>query len=222
MVEELRRDGLVEGHRVEDAVLSVPREEFVPGKYRSRAYRRCPFEIPGEEATISAPGTYAIFYEALDLEEGDLFLEVGSGSGYGAALAKEIVGPDGEVTTVELDPETYEFARDNLEPYDVEIVRGDGREGHEEMAPFDAIAVTAAVEEVPKPLLDQLGPGGKLVAPIKEKRGREKPFLPGTRNEGPRRLPARFGRQELVLHEKTGSGVHREGLTDVVYVDLRG
>lgn len=104
-VKELEARGFLRSPRLKAAMLKVPREEFIPPPYRDYAYLEVPLPLPGE-ATISCPHSYPLFYEALELGPGHRFLEVGTGSGYGAALACEVVGPAGLVVTVEIDPET--------------------------------------------------------------------------------------------------------------------
>ena len=123
---------------------------------------------PGE-ATISCPPSYPLSYEALQLDLGQRFLEVGSGSGYGAALASEVVGPGGLVVTLEIDFETFAFARDNLQRLgyqQVLAINGDGSQGYSPLAPYDRICFTAAAPEVPPPLLGQLAAGGRLIGPV--------------------------------------------------------
>jgi len=149
-------------------MLKVPREAFIPDLYRDYAYLEVPLPLPGE-ATISCPHSYPLFYEALGLDAGHRFLEVGAGSGYGAALAREVVGEAGLVVTMEIDPETFAFARDNLKAlgYDrVEVVLGDGSLGYPPRAPYDRICFTAAAPAVPPPLLAQLAPGGRVIGPV--------------------------------------------------------
>ena len=110
-----------------------------------------------------------IQYEPLGLDEGHSFLEVGLGSGYGAALSREIVGPGGLVVSIEIDSATYEFARTNLDQagyHDIITVQQDGGLGVPEKGPYDRICLTAACTEVPPPLFQQLKDGGKLIAPI--------------------------------------------------------
>jgi len=127
--------------------------------------------LPGEEATISCPHSYPLFYEPLGLDGGHKFLEVGLGSGYGTVLAKEIVGPDGLVVSIEIDPLTFEFARSNLENAgysDIVLVKGDGGLGYPAMSPYDRICITAACIEIPPPLINQLATGGRLIAPLIE------------------------------------------------------
>lgn len=111
--EDLEARGFLRSPLLKAAMLKVPREDFIPPLYRDYAYLEVPLPLPGE-ATISCPHSYPLFYEALELDAGHHFLEVGAGSGYGAALAWEVVGEAGLVVTMELDPETYAFARDNL------------------------------------------------------------------------------------------------------------
>lgn len=106
----LIRKGLLKSHLVIEAMMKVPREDFIPKLYRDYAYMEVPLPIPGRNATISCPHSYPLFYEALSLSKGDKFLEVGAGSGYGAALACKIVRSKGSVVTVEKDSETYRFA----------------------------------------------------------------------------------------------------------------
>jgi len=167
-VKELEARGLLSSPRLKAAMLKVPREAFIPDLYRDYAYLEVPLPLPGE-ATISCPHSYPLFYEALGLDAGHRFLEVGAGSGYGAALAWEVVGEEGLVVTVEIDPETFAFARRNLEALGygrVEVVLGDGSLGYPPRAPFERICFTAAAPAVPPPLLAQLAPGGRLIGPV--------------------------------------------------------
>ena len=97
-VAQLVRRGLLRSEPLRRAMLRVPREEFVPPAYRDHAYEEVPLPLPGRAASISCPHSYPLFYEALGLEAGHRFLEIGTGSGYGAALAREVVGPDPAMT----------------------------------------------------------------------------------------------------------------------------
>ncbi|MGD9076887.1 MAG: protein-L-isoaspartate O-methyltransferase [Desulfobacteraceae bacterium] len=201
-VKALKTHGYLVSKPIEDAMLRVRREDFVPGPYRDYAYEEVPLPLPGEEATISCPHSYPLFYEPLGLDKGHRFLEVGLGSGYGTALAKEIVGADGLVVAIEIDHLTFQFARDNLEKAgyeDIVLVEGDGGMGHPKMSPYDKICVTAACESVPSPLIEQLSEGGRLIAPVVEK-----------------------GIQNLVLLEKSGKAVKEKRICEVLYVSLRG
>lgn len=200
-VEELVARGLVESAVIRDALLAVPREAFIPREYRDYAYEEVPLPLPGRRSTISCPHSYPLFYEPLGLGPGHRFLEVGLGSGYGAAVAREVVGDGGLVVSVEIDPATYEFARGNLEEagyHDLVLVNADGSRGHAPEAPYDRIAVTAACPEIPDALREQLGEGGRLVAPV-----------------------ASGDAQDLVLLAKTDEGSRREILAEVLYVPLR-
>lgn len=170
MVQRYRAQGYIKTEKMAEAMLKVPRELFVEPEYMEYAYIEQPLPIPGDGGqTISAPYMYPIFYEALELQEGNRVLEVGAGSGYGAALAREIVGPRGLVVTIEINPTTYRFAQENLKRTgyeDIIVILGDGSMGYPEMAPYDAICVTAACPDIPKPLIDQLNSPGRLIAPV--------------------------------------------------------
>jgi len=198
----LAAEGLLKSERLRRALLKIPREDFVPREYRDHVYEEVPLPLPGYSATISCPHSYPLFYEPLGLDRGHRFLEIGTGSGYGAAVAREVVGAKGLVVTVEIDPLTLEFARRNLERAgyrDIVLVLGDGGLGYAALAPYDRIAVTAACPDIPPPLLSQLKVGGRLAAPV-----------------------LRHGRQDLVLVTKTEAAMVRETLCEVLYVNLRG
>lgn len=205
-VEKVRwliREGFLKSGRIIKAMLKVPREEFIPEVYRDYTYHEIPLPLPGSDSTISCPHSYPLFYEALELAENDRFLEVGAGSGYGAALAREIVGENGRVTTVEIDRETYEFALTNLRRSgykDVLVVHADGSLGYDKEAPYDKMCVTAACPRIPEPLIGQLGRPGKLVAPVGYSYS-----------------------QDLILLEKSRKGSVRTGTVEkVLYVLLKG
>lgn len=198
----LLAQGYLRSARIRDAMLRVPRENFLPAMYRDYAYLEVPLPLPGEQATISCPHSYPLFFEPLGLDEGQRVLEVGLGSGYGAALAREIVGRGGLVVSVEIDPLTYAFAKTNLERAgypDITLVLGDGGLGYPALAPYDRICMTAACGRIPPPLLEQLAIGGKLIAPVEE-----------------------GGVQDLVLIEKHERRLTRKVICEVVYVPLRG
>jgi protein-L-isoaspartate(D-aspartate) O-methyltransferase len=114
-VAELTRRGLLRSGRLRDAMRRVRREEFVLPAWRDYAYAEVPLPLPGRSASISCPHSYPLFYEALGLDHGHRFLEIGLGSGYGAALAREVVGPAGLVVSVEIDPATLAFAAASLD-----------------------------------------------------------------------------------------------------------
>lgn len=168
MVRTLSRRGYLKDSEIEEAFRRVPREEFVPERSREEAYADHPLPI-GEGQTISAPSMIAIMLEVLEVREGDKVLEVGTGSGYNAALLAELAGTEGKVYSMERIESVAENGRRNLERtgYDqVEVIVGDGTKGYSEEGPWDRILVTACAPEVPDPLVDQLKVGGKLAAPV--------------------------------------------------------
>jgi protein-L-isoaspartate(D-aspartate) O-methyltransferase len=152
--------------RVLAAMRAVPRHSFVPTQWLGDAYADHPLPI-GHGQTISQPSLVAMMTELLQLDEGDRVLEIGTGSGYQAAILRELTP---EVYSVEIIPELAGIARvvlDRLGYGDVRIDRRDGYFGWEEQAPYDAIIVTAAPDHLPPPLVAQLDPdGGRLVIPI--------------------------------------------------------
>jgi len=167
---ERLREELNLSERVYNAIKKVPRHLFVPERYRSEAYVDTPLPI-GYGQTISAPHMVAIMCELLDIKEGEKILEVGTGCGYHAAVTAELVGSKGMVVSIERIPELAEIAKKNLSAlsYDnVLVLVGDGSLGYPEEAPYDKIYVTASAPDVPRPLIDQLRVGGKMVIPIGE------------------------------------------------------
>lgn len=149
-----------------EAMQAVPRHSFVPTSQLSRAYNDHPLPI-GYGQTISQPSLVAMMTELLNLEQGDRVLEVGTGSGYQAAVLRELTD---EVYTVEIIPELASIARavlDGLGYDDIQLDRRDGYFGWAAHAPYDAIIVTAAPDHLPPYLVDQLNPdGGRMVIPI--------------------------------------------------------
>jgi protein-L-isoaspartate(D-aspartate) O-methyltransferase len=167
MVRETIAEKVQDG-RVLDAMRKVPRHEFVPEPYRKQAYEDRALPI-GHKQTISAPYLVAIMTEVAKLKPQDRVLEIGTGSGYGAAVLSELAA---EVYTIEiLEPLAKEAERtlDRLGYRNVHVRHGDGYRGWPEAAPFDAIVVTAAPPTVPQPLKDQLKVGGRLVLPVGER-----------------------------------------------------
>lgn len=165
LVDQLRRVGITD-RRVLDAFAAVDRADFLPGSMREHAYEDRPQPIGGGQ-TISQPQIVAVMAEALELGPGDRVLDVGTGSGYAAAILAELAG---EVFTIERRPELAAEARRRLaaepRPAPVHVRIGDGSLGWPDAAPFDAILVSAAGPRLPAPLLEQLAPGGRLVMPV--------------------------------------------------------
>jgi protein-L-isoaspartate(D-aspartate) O-methyltransferase len=165
MVERQLRARGIEDERVLAAMGEVPREEFVPVPLRDRAYSDSALPIE-EEQTISQPWIVAAICQALELDGSELVLEVGTGSGYSAAVLSRLAP---HVVTIERHEALYRAAREMMIVVDaknVEPALGDGSLGFPERAPFDAIACHATAPGPPKALLDQLADGGRLVVPL--------------------------------------------------------
>jgi protein-L-isoaspartate(D-aspartate) O-methyltransferase len=165
MVEgQLRKRG-IRDERVLDAMLRIPRHKFIAEQYRDQAYEDHPVPI-GEGQTISQPYMVALMIEALQLKPADHALEVGSGSGYVTALLAELTA---QVFSVERHAVLVTESRrvlDSLGYKNAQVFLCDGSQGLSKYAPYDAIVVSAAAVEVPRPLLEQLAEGGRMVIPI--------------------------------------------------------
>lgn len=150
------------------ALVDVPRERFVRPADAGRADEDTPLALDDEGlATISAPHAYLLSFRLLDLRRGDRLAELGSGSGYGAALASHIVGPEGSVVTTEIDPRLAAWAARTLAPIEnVRVVEGDAVEMPEALRGAQKVVVTFAVTDVPRAWTDALPDGGVLVAPV--------------------------------------------------------
>ncbi len=202
LVDSLVRRGVISSAGVEAAFRRVHREDFLPERMRPNAYVDSPLPI-GDGQTISAPHMVAIMAESLDLEPGQRVLEVGAGSGYHAAIIAEVVGAEGHVFTVERISSLAEFAEANLARAGyagrVTVVCGDGSNGLPEHAPYDRIFVACAAPQVPRPLVEQLADGGRMLVPV------------GGRSY-----------QELIKVERRGREVTRRNLGGCVFVPLIG
>ncbi|HEV8600104.1 MAG TPA: protein-L-isoaspartate(D-aspartate) O-methyltransferase [Gemmatimonadales bacterium] len=197
LVEALRDKG-IQDLRVLHAIATVPRHRFVPDAMRHRAYEDVPLPI-GLGQTISQPYVHARSLELLRLSGNDRVLEVGAGSGYQTALLAELAGT---VLAVERVPELAQAARAALEDVGVKnatVVVGDGTLGWRAYAPFDAIVVSAASPSIPKPLIEQLSDGGRMVIPLGDQES-----------------------QVLTLVEKTGEQIRTSTATGVRFVPLLG
>ncbi|MFB0526195.1 MAG: protein-L-isoaspartate(D-aspartate) O-methyltransferase [bacterium] len=164
VVEQIEERG-IKDKRVLEAMEKVPRHEFVPEEYRAFAYEDSPLPI-GEGQTISQPYIVALMTECLNLEGDEKVLEVGTGSGYQAAILSEL---SKEVYTIEILEPLAERAGELLKKLgygNVKVKCGDGYLGWEEYAPFDGIVVTCAPDHIPQPLIDQLAEDGRMVIPL--------------------------------------------------------
>ena len=185
--------------RVMQAMNKVPRHEFVPESEKRYAYENRPLPI-GYGQTISQPYIVAIMTDLMKLEPGDRVLEIGTGSGYQAAVLAELVQ---EVYSIEIIGDLARRARTTLDQQGYEKIKtrvGDGYYGWQEQAPFDAIVVTAAADHVPPPLIKQLKPGGRMLIPV----------------------GSRFMTQQLILVTKTGDDITTRLLLPVRFVPLTG
>lgn len=183
--------------KVISAMAKVPREEFVPLEYKPHAYIDSPLPI-GYDQTISQPFIVALMTYLIDLKGGEKVLEIGTGSGYGAAVLAEI---SKEVYTIEIIEGLADSAKERLAKlgYDnIKVKCGDGFFGWEEYAPYDAIVVTCAPGYIPQPLVDQLKAGGKMVIPVGD-------YF-----------------QELILVTKTDEGIKEESIIPVRFVPMKG
>jgi protein-L-isoaspartate(D-aspartate) O-methyltransferase len=163
MIDLLKRRG-IKDEAVLDAMAHVPRHEFVEGRGVRSAYGDHPLPI-GSQQTISQPYIVAFMTEALMLSPGDRVLEIGTGSGYQAAILAQM---GMEVYTVERIPELQQEAEARLERlgYEIHCMLSDGYSGWPEFAPYDGIIVTAAAPTIPEPLTEQLAEGGRMVIPV--------------------------------------------------------
>jgi len=178
LIEGLKRMGYINKKSVIDAMLNVPRELFLPEDKKKMAYIDTPLRI-GYGQTISAPHMNAMMCECLDITEGDKLLEIGTGSGYHAALCAYITAPQksknpGHVYTIERIEELANSARKNIQragfEKKIDVIYSDGTLGYEQESPYDKILVTAAAKiPIPQPLKDQLKVGGKMCIPAGSK-----------------------------------------------------
>jgi protein-L-isoaspartate(D-aspartate) O-methyltransferase len=182
-VAELRDKGVICSREVGAAFLAVPREKFIPAVvaehglaavYRDQAHvtKRDSRGMP--LSSSSQPALMARMLELLDVRPGQRVLEIGAGTGYNAALLARLTGPDGHITTIDIDPQLVRQARRALRVngYGVSVVAGDGRDGYRRLAPYDRIIATACADEIPRAWLEQLTDGGLLEVPLRLDRDR--------------------------------------------------
>jgi len=168
LIEHIKSVGYLKSKEVEEALRKNPRHLFVPEKMRYLAYRDTPMSI-GHNQTISQPSTVVVMTEALNVKKGQKVLEIGTGSGWQAALLSYLVGEKGFVYSIEFIKELAEFAKSNIKKVGIKNIKifiKDGSLGLKEKAPVDRIIVTAASPDVPHPYLDQLKLNGILVIPV--------------------------------------------------------
>ncbi|UCF61888.1 MAG: protein-L-isoaspartate(D-aspartate) O-methyltransferase [Anaerolineaceae bacterium] len=198
MVENQIRSRGIKDERVLEAMATIPRHVFVPSENRHLAYADAPLPI-GHRQTISQPFIVALMTELLDLDGDETVLEVGTGSGYQAAILGRLAK---RVYSLERIPELAEHARGILRALkvdNVEVLVADGSQGLPEHAPFEGIMVTAAAPRVPVPLKEQLADGGRLVLPVGEQAG-----------------------QILECWERQGDDFRRDRVAPVAFVPLVG
>lgn len=179
------------------AMRKVPRHLFVPDGYRARAYGDYPLPI-GEGQTISQPYIVAFMTEALGPKPGDRVLEIGTGSGYQAAILGEIVKDVYSIEIVEVLGKRAERTLTDLGYTNIHLKIGDGYKGWPEAAPFDSVIVTCAPEHIPQPLVDQLREGGRIIIPV----GKEGAV------------------QQLVIGVKSGGRIQTEEVKPVRFVPM--
>ena len=176
MVESQLRGRGVSDSRVLDAMLRVPRHEFVPEQHRSQAYEDHPLPI-GDGQTISQPYIVALMLQSLQLKPSDKVLEVGTGSGYVTALLAELAE---EVFSIERHPALADKACEVLSELGyrhVHVITGDGTLGLPDAAPFDAITVAAAAPDLPAALIAQLREGGRMIIPVGTEESQQLQFI---------------------------------------------
>jgi protein-L-isoaspartate(D-aspartate) O-methyltransferase len=189
----------ISDRRVLDAMLTVPRHRFVPDKLLSVAYADRPLPI-GEGQTISQPYVVALMSEILGLNSDQRVLEIGTGSGYQAAILCQLAH---QVYSIEIKEKLYEIASNTLKSIgykNISTRHGDGYFGWPQAAPFDAIMITAAIDHIPPPLLKQLKDGGRLTLPLGNP----------------------FSYQNLVLVTKKGDDLIVKQITGVLFVPMTG
>jgi len=202
LIDYWRKSGTIKDEKLLKAFEEVPREIFIRNGFEEEAYGDYPLPI-GSGQTISQPTTVMIMTRALELKEGQKVLEIGTGSGWQAAIIGKIVGKKGKVITTEIIPELAEFAKNNIKKAkinNVKVINYDGSQGYKKEAPYDRCIITAACPEIPPLIIEQLKEDGILVAPVGS---------------------LAFG-QNMIKLKKTSSGTETESLGSFVFVPLKG
>ena len=196
----LKNSKFLTNERVESALRKIPRHEFVPESELDYAYDNEPLSIMKNQ-TISQPGVVTRMTEWLDVINGQNILEIGTGSGWQSAILSYLVGT-GTVYSIERHPELVKFAQENLQKLNIDnvhVILGDGTLGYSQASPYDRIIITAACNEIPIPLIEQLDENGLIIAPVGD------------------------SSQSLVLLQKTPEGlVEIKNQPKYVFVPLRG
>lgn len=201
LIVRMKESGYLKSKNLEKVLREVPRHFFIPEDIIDMSYRDVPLSI-GHGQTISQPSTVVIMTENLDVKEGQKILEIGTGSGWQAALLSKLVGNKGFVYTVERIHELIVFSRRNLKKLkikNVKIFEGDGSLGLKKNSPYERIIVTAACPEVPKPLLDQLKTNGRMIIPV-----------------------GSYGRQEMFVVVKRRNKIEKKSIGGFAFVPLIG
>ncbi len=196
-----RENNIIKDEKLLEVFSEINRRLFVPDEFADQAYEDHPLPI-GEGQTISQPTTVMIMTQALEVKPGMNVLEIGSGSGYQAAILAQLVGPEGHVFSIERLIFLVTLARKNLERTkitNVRIIEGDGTLGYPSQSPFDRIIITAAAPSIPQPIFDQLKEGGQMVVPI------------GDRHT-----------QEMMIVEKINGKLKQQSIGSFVFVPLIG
>lgn len=200
LINYLKNSRFLNDKKVEDAFRSIPRHEFVPSSELDYAYNNEPLQIMKNQ-TISQPGVVSRMTEWLDVRNGQKILEIGTGSGWQAAILSYLVG-EGTIYSVERHTQLVKFAQENLKKLNIDnvhVVLGDGSIGYTKESPYDRIIITAACTEIPLPLIEQLKEGGLIIAPVGD------------------------SSQSLVLLQKTLKGIIEiKNESHYVFVPLRG
>ncbi len=184
LIDYWKKTGIITDERVLKAFKSGPRELFIQKGFEEEAYGDYPLPI-GQGQTISQPTTVMIMTQALELKQGQKVLEIGTGSGWQAAIIGKIIGKKGKIITTEIVTELVKFAKNNLEKChikNVEVIEYDGSQGYEKDAPYDRCMITAACPRIPLLIIEQLKENGIIIAPVGDMFGQK--MIKGIKKNG--------------------------------------